>query len=98
MGELGAQTPVEQDTGLDCLTLLLGFHQIPADQSQLRHDLGHAAPADDADLVRLAKRVGAKAKTATLDVAALENSPLPAIARDGWVIIFSSGPFETNKF
>ena len=84
MGELGAEAPVEQDTGLSCLALLLGFHQIPAEQSQLRHDLGHAAPADDADLVRLAKRLGARAKTATLSVTALQDSPLPAIVRSGF--------------
>ncbi|WP_312407157.1 cysteine peptidase family C39 domain-containing protein, partial [Brevundimonas sp.] len=88
---------MEQDTGLACLTLLLGFHQIPADQSQLRHDLGHAAPADDADLVRLAKRVGAKAKTATLDVAALENSPLPAIVRDRQGLYFLVGAFRDDQ-
>jgi ATP-binding cassette, subfamily B, bacterial HlyB/CyaB len=81
-GELGAQAPVERDSGLSCLVLLLGFHQIPADQSQLRHDLGHAASVDDADLVRLAKRLGAKAKAVALDVAALEAAPLPAIVRD----------------
>jgi len=97
LGELEAQPPVEQDTGLACLTLLLGFHQIPADQSQLRHDLGHAAPADDADLVRLAKRVGAKAKTATLDIAALENSPLPAIVRDRRGLYFLVGAFRDDQ-
>ncbi|MGQ3206487.1 MAG: type I secretion system permease/ATPase [Brevundimonas aurantiaca] len=97
LGELGAEAPVAQDTGLSCLTLLLGFHQMPADQSQLRHDLGHAAPADDADLVRLAKRVGAKAKTATLDLAALENSPLPAIVRDRQGLYLLVGAFRNGQ-
>lgn len=97
LGELGAQAHTEQDSGLACLTLLLGFHQIPTDQSQLRHDLGHAAPADDADLVRLAKRVGAKAKTATLDISALENSPLPAIVRDRQGLYLIVGAFRDDQ-
>ena len=82
LAEAEARPAIEQDTGLSCLAMLLGFHQIPSDHSQLRHDLGHAAPTDDSDLVRLAKRLGAKAKTAVLDIAALENSPLPAIVKD----------------
>jgi subfamily B ATP-binding cassette protein HlyB/CyaB len=97
LGELGAEAPVEQDTGLSCLTLLLGFHQIPAEQSQLRHDLGHAAPADDADLVRLAKRLGARAKTATLSASALKDSPLPAIVRDRQGLYLVVGAFRDEQ-
>lgn len=75
MGESG-------DSGLDCLVLLLGFHQIGADPQQLRHALGKAELADSGDLVRLARRLGARSKLTRLSVAKLEGAPLPVIIRD----------------
>ena len=73
--------PVETDEGLACLVLLLGFHQIGADPQQLRHALGKAEKADTGDLVRLARRLGAKAKLSTLPMSRLQEAPLPAIAK-----------------
>lgn len=72
---------VQADTGLQCLVLLLGFHQIGADYNQLRHALGGAENADADDLVRLARRMGARAKRVTLSMERLEDAPLPLIAR-----------------
>jgi subfamily B ATP-binding cassette protein HlyB/CyaB len=72
---------VEADEGLACLVLLLGFHQIGADPQQLRHALGKAEKADSGDLVRLARRLGAKAKLANLPASRLQDAPLPAIAK-----------------
>jgi len=73
------------DTGLVCLTLLMGFLQVPADPNQLKHDLGKEKPSVPADLVRLAKRAGLRSKISQLSINRLEWSPLPAIAylRDG---------------
>ena len=71
----------EADDGLACLVLLLGFHQIGADPQQLRHALGQAGKADAGDLVRLARRLGAKAKLANLPISRLQDAPLPVIAR-----------------
>ncbi|MBX9803515.1 MAG: type I secretion system permease/ATPase [Caulobacteraceae bacterium] len=70
------------DSGLSCLATLLAFHQIPSDQAQLRHSLGHSDPADDTDIIRLAKQLGAKARAVSLDLDALEQAPLPAVGRD----------------
>lgn len=80
----GAETnaaTIETDSGLICLTLLLAFHQIPSAAEQLRHAIGHGDRVDDSDLVGLAKRLGAKAKTARVDLDQLSDVPLPAIAR-----------------
>ncbi|MFA4894308.1 cysteine peptidase family C39 domain-containing protein, partial [Brevundimonas sp.] len=72
---------IEADSGLVCLTLLLAFHQIPSAAEQLRHVIGHGDPVDDSDLVGLAKRLGARAKAARIDLDQLSEAPLPAIAR-----------------
>ncbi|MGI9168788.1 MAG: cysteine peptidase family C39 domain-containing protein, partial [Caulobacteraceae bacterium] len=73
------------DSGLACLVLLLGFHQIPADLSQLKHALGKSDAAEAPDLVRLARRIGARARLSRATPARLQALPLPAIAlgRDG---------------
>jgi len=68
------------DTGLDCLTLMMGFLQVPADPQHLKHELGKDKPSVPSDLVRLAKRAGLRAKIANFTTSRLEYSPLPAIA------------------
>ena len=55
---------------------------MPADASHLKHELGKDKPSEPKDLVRLAKRAGLRAKTASLTITRLEFSPLPAIAQD----------------
>jgi subfamily B ATP-binding cassette protein HlyB/CyaB len=79
--EQAGETPAA-DSGLSCLTTLLAFHQIPSDQAQLRHALGHGRPSDDGDLILLAKRMEAKARAVALDLEGLERAPLPAIGKD----------------
>lgn len=76
---------VSGDPGLTVLVSLMKLLRIPAEADQLRHDLGHGEPTTAEDLVRLAKRNGARAKLATLTFGKLANAPLPAIAelRDG---------------
>ncbi|MFT3810505.1 MAG: type I secretion system permease/ATPase [Micropepsaceae bacterium] len=69
-----------QDSGLAALVVVLGFLQIAADQPQLRHSLGHTDPASAGDLVRLAKRLGAKAKLAKLSPAKVGRAPVPLVA------------------
>jgi len=73
---------VKSDTGLQCLVLLLGFHHIGADYGQLRHALGGASEATPDDLIRLARRVGARAKRSNLPLDRIEDAPLPLIAHD----------------
>ncbi|MBU6408475.1 MAG: hypothetical protein KGS44_15315 [Alphaproteobacteria bacterium] len=72
----------EIDPGLVCLALVLGFHQVAADPAQLRHDLGGEGAATSADLVRLAKRLGARAKLTRVRLDRLATAPTPLIARD----------------
>src|SRR3546814_88213 len=69
------------DSGLAALVLLLGVHQIAADPAQLHHALGKSALADNHDLVRLARKLGARARIAQVELARLADSPLPAIMR-----------------
>jgi len=78
----GAAVGRVDDTGLVCLVLLLGFHQVAADVDQLRHDLGKSGPASAEELVRLAKRAGARARMARLPLTQVANAPAPFIARD----------------
>lgn len=83
--------PEHRDSsGLAALCLLLGFLQIPSDNEQLRH----AAGSDDIDaqaLVRLARRLGARASARTVSLARLARTPLPIIAtgRDGGFFIIA---------
>ena len=86
------QMSQEPDSGLASLALVLGFHQIPADLGQLRHALGKAEPADQGDLVRLARRLGAKARTASIPVNRLKDAPTPLIAlgRDGGFFVIAA--------
>jgi len=92
------------DTGLACLSLLLGVLEKPVDAAQLRHQLGSDKPATLEDLVRLGRRAKVKAKLSTLELSRLEDAPLPAIGegkdgqffvigavRDGQVLIQSPG-------
>lgn len=68
------------DSGLACLTLIMGFLQVPADIDQLKHEIGKDRAASPADIVRSAKRAGLRAKITNLPTSRLEFSALPAIA------------------
>jgi subfamily B ATP-binding cassette protein HlyB/CyaB len=81
MGADGEKARVAPDGGLACLVLLLGYHQIAADAAQLRHALGTSETARAPDLVRLAKRAGARAKLSVLRFDRLGRAPAPFIAK-----------------
>jgi subfamily B ATP-binding cassette protein HlyB/CyaB len=79
-----ATSPVEPGdlTGtLACFVALLGFLGISAEPDQLRHELGiKSGGMTTADLLRLAKRLGVRARQVRADAGRLERYPLPAIA------------------
>ncbi|MGE0830525.1 MAG: type I secretion system permease/ATPase, partial [Hyphomonadaceae bacterium] len=85
------------DTGLAALVLLLGYHQLAADADQLRHDMGSSEAATAADLVRLAKQRGARAKMAHLSLERIEAAPAPFIARDTEGAFFLVGGARDGK-
>lgn len=70
------------DGGVICLALLLGHHQIPADPVQLQFELGSGTPANSGDLVRLAKRLGARARLGRLKLKNISRAPAPFIAKN----------------
>jgi subfamily B ATP-binding cassette protein HlyB/CyaB len=72
----------EESSGLSCLVTLLAFHQIPADVSQLAHALGSDRRPDADDLVRLARKLGARATRRAVSISHLEALPLPLIGMD----------------
>ena len=84
--------PQSPDTGLACLSLLLGLLELPVDAAQLRHQLGSDAPATLEDLIKLARRAKARAKLASIEAERLEDAPLPAVgeARDGRFFILGA--------
>jgi subfamily B ATP-binding cassette protein HlyB/CyaB len=69
------------DSGLSCLSLILGFYQIPTDVSQLRHAAGGNGDLLPQDIVRLAKKLGSRASARHIQLDKLERTPLPLIAR-----------------
>lgn len=81
------------DTGLACLVLIAGFHQLAADPAQLRHELAeNGLPLDIKQLRRGAKRLGLKSRHfACVDVGNLLTLPLPAMAmmKDGRFVVIA---------
>lgn len=69
------------DGGIVCLALLLGHHQIPADPVQLQFELGSHTVATPGDLVRLAKKRGARSRLGRLSLKNISRAPAPFIAR-----------------
>jgi subfamily B ATP-binding cassette protein HlyB/CyaB len=72
--------------------MLLGFLEKPVDPDQLAHQLGHGGETTSEDLVRLARRAGAKAKLSNVKPERLRDVPLPAIAlrRDAGFVILAA--------
>jgi ATP-binding cassette, subfamily B, bacterial HlyB/CyaB len=77
-----------RDAGLECLTLLLRFHQVAVDPAQIAHQFAGSALGVP-EMLRCAKALKLKARAVTLDWPGLLKLPLPAIAerRDGRFII-----------
>ena len=85
------------DTGILCLAMMLRFHKMAADPSQLAHEF---APANGKTnllgLVRAAKQTGLKARSGELKIKRLQKAPLPAIAeaQDGTFFILARASAE----
>jgi subfamily B ATP-binding cassette protein HlyB/CyaB len=67
-----------QDTGLQCLALLLRFHQVSVDPAQIAHQLS-GAPMGVPEMLRCAKTLKLKARSVTETWEGLMKLPLPAI-------------------
>ena len=77
------------DSGLESLALILRFHGIAVDTTQITHQFA-GARIKTQEMLRCAKELKLKARAITADWAYLKKSPLPAIAENrsgGFVII-----------
>lgn len=71
------------DPGLELLVLIAGFHSIPAEAAQLRHNAAlQSGVFEEGDLVLAARSLGLRARAVALDVNRLDRLPLPALALD----------------
>jgi len=80
------------DSGIQCLSLIARFHQLPAEPSALKREFQHDDESlADINLVRAAKSLGFKAKFIKDKVEKLSGHLLPAIARheDGHFFIIA---------
>ncbi|WP_316167834.1 MULTISPECIES: type I secretion system permease/ATPase [unclassified Bradyrhizobium] len=78
----------QRDTGLDCLTLLLRFHQVAVDPAQIAHQLAGEA-VGVTEMLRCAKQLHLKARAVRQTWESLPKLSLPAIAAraDGSFVI-----------
>ncbi|WP_316184269.1 MULTISPECIES: type I secretion system permease/ATPase [unclassified Bradyrhizobium] len=78
----------QRDTGLDCLTLLLRFHQVAIDPAQIAHQLA-GEPVGVTEMLRCAKQLKLKARAVRQSWDGLRKLPLPAIVArsDGSFVI-----------
>ncbi|WP_316182135.1 MULTISPECIES: type I secretion system permease/ATPase [unclassified Bradyrhizobium] len=78
----------QRDTGLDCLALLLRFHQVAIDPAQIAHQLA-GEPVGVTEMLRCAKQLKLKARAVRQTWDGLGKLPLPAIAArlDGSFVI-----------
>ena len=78
------EIPGQNDAGLTVLVMLLRFHGVGADPSQIRHHCGTAA-IGVAEMIRCAKEFGLRARELKTNWGRLATTPLPAIAvlKDG---------------
>ncbi|WP_315753310.1 MULTISPECIES: type I secretion system permease/ATPase [unclassified Bradyrhizobium] len=78
----------QRDTGLDCLTLLLRFHQVAVDPAQIAHQLAGEA-VGVTEMLRCAKQLKLKARAVSQSWDGLRKLPLPAIVArsDGSFVI-----------
>ncbi|WP_315744607.1 MULTISPECIES: type I secretion system permease/ATPase [unclassified Bradyrhizobium] len=78
----------QRDTGLQCLTLLLRFHQVAVDPAQIAHQFV-GARIGIAEMLRCAKQLKVKARAISETWQGLKNLPLPAIVerKDGTYVI-----------
>jgi ATP-binding cassette, subfamily B, bacterial HlyB/CyaB len=79
-----------EDVGLAALVTLLRFHGIGAGAEQIRHQVGRAA-VGVAEMLRIARGFGLKARACRSSWKRLEKTPLPGIAvlRDGGFLLLA---------
>jgi ATP-binding cassette, subfamily B, bacterial HlyB/CyaB len=79
-----------EDAGLAVLVTLLRFHGIGAGAEQIRHQVGRAA-VGIAEMLRVARGFGLKARACRSSWKRLEKTPLPGIAvlRDGGFLLLA---------
>src|SRR5207247_10202394 len=79
---------VRQDTGLQCLALLLRFHQVAVDASQIAHQFSGSL-IGVTEMLRCAKSLKLKARATRESWDGLLKLPLPAIVelKDGSFVI-----------
>jgi ATP-binding cassette, subfamily B, bacterial HlyB/CyaB len=75
---------VGSDASVDALVLILRFHEVSVDASQLKHQFGQSN-FGTTEILRCAKSLKLKARAYTTDWSRLPKTPLPALAqgRDG---------------
>jgi subfamily B ATP-binding cassette protein HlyB/CyaB len=80
--------PGQRDTGLECLTLLLRFHQVAIDPAQIAHEFP-GSTIGVSEMLRCARQLKLKARAVAQDWAGLAKLLLPAIVecRDGRFVI-----------
>jgi len=78
-----AQEAALEDSGLCGLVMLARFHNIAADPDQLAHEFKvDGQPFATEQILLGAKHLGLNAKRVKVDIARLDRTPLPALARD----------------
>ncbi|CAL79849.1 Toxin secretion ABC transporter (ATP-binding and membrane protein); hlyB-like protein [Bradyrhizobium sp. ORS 278] len=89
-------TARQNDTGLDCLTLLLRFHQVAVDPAQIAHQLAGAKVSVN-EMLRCSRQLKLKARAVRQTWDGLAKLPLPAIAAraDGSFVILGQVTAET---
>jgi ATP-binding cassette, subfamily B, bacterial HlyB/CyaB len=77
-----------REASVEALVLLLRFHQIAADPSQIRHQFG-GGTFGASEILRCAKDLRLKARAVTADYRRLAKLPLPALAEcdDGRFVV-----------
>jgi subfamily B ATP-binding cassette protein HlyB/CyaB len=88
------------DTGLQCLSAMAMFHQLPVDINQLKHQFEIPNKSfDTQDIIRAAKSLALKAKSFQFKIDELDNSHLPAIIKStsGNYLILAKLSFKDDK-
>ena len=80
---IGGTSGVKPDPGLALLVLIAGFHGIPAEASQIRHNAALQGGAfQEGDLVLAARSLGLRSRAVPLRADRLNRLPLPALVMD----------------
>jgi ATP-binding cassette, subfamily B, bacterial HlyB/CyaB len=86
---------MHDDSGLQSLLMIAGYHGIAADRAMLQHEFGQEAFSTEKILLA-AKRLGMTAKVVHQDPARLDRAPMPAIAVDHEGRYFIAGKFDAG--